>query len=90
MRGTASIAIAVTPRSVSAATRSGLRAGASRQMTMAPGRSIAISSVVGELIPKTMSLAHTCARAPMLAPAASKAASEWLAARPAPDSTSTS
>ena len=50
MRGTASIASAVTPRAASAATRSGFSAGASSETTTCPGRSSAISASLGALI----------------------------------------
>ena len=50
IRGTASIASAVTPRAASARTRSGFRAGASSDTTTCPGRSSAISASLGALI----------------------------------------
>ncbi len=50
MRGTASIASAVTPRAARVATRSGFRAGPISDTTTWPGRSSAISASVGALI----------------------------------------
>ncbi len=90
MRGTASIAIAVTPAAVSCSTSSGLRPGAIRLITVAPGASRAISSLVGALTFTTMSLDHTSSDVPTAMPASVKARSGWSAANPAPASTTTS
>ena len=69
MRGTASIARAVTPCARSASTLSGLSAGASSEARIAPERSRGTSSSVGALTLATMSLAHTCSALSRLAPA---------------------
>ncbi len=50
MRGTASMARAVTPRAASLSTSSGLSAGESSETTTWPGRNRAISASEGALI----------------------------------------
>ena len=85
MRGTASIAIAVTSRAASLSTSSGASAGLMMLMTVAPSCSSAISSSDGGLTWKTISAPQASAAEPMLAPAAPKASSEKAAAVPAPD-----
>ncbi len=90
MRGTASMASAVTPAFVSWVTRSGFRAGEMREARIAPGRSIAISASVGALILSTMSLPHAPAASTTAAPAAAYASSAKAARSPAPCSTATS
>jgi hypothetical protein len=87
MRGTASIASAVTPRAASLSRSSGLSAGASRPTTVDPGRSSAISSSVGALTLNTMSVDHA---SPTLAPASTYAWSVKLAFTPASCSRTTS
>ena len=89
MRGTASIAIAVTPAAASLSTSAGLRAGCARLTRIAPGRSCAISSSEGALIFVTMSAPQTVAGWATVAPAAANAASSKLARAPAPASTAT-
>ncbi len=69
MRGTASIASAVTPRAASASSSSGLNAGASRPMSVEPGASCAISASVGALTFSTTSLESASATVAMRAPA---------------------
>lgn len=66
IRGTASSDSAVTWRAVSAASRSGRWAGASRPTRVAPSPSRAISSVDGALTFRTASAAQA---SPVLAPA---------------------
>ena len=90
IRGTASIASAVTPAAPSRSTSSGLRAGAIRLMTVAPGRSRPISSSVGALTLTSTSLDHTSSAGTTRTPASVKATSGWSAAAPAPCSTTTS
>ena len=70
IRGTASIASAVTLASDRRWTSSGLRAGASMPTTVAPGRSRAISSSVGASTLTTTSLAHTSSASPTRTPSA--------------------
>jgi hypothetical protein len=90
MRGTASIASAVTPCAVSCSTSSGLRAGAIIEMIVAPERSRPISSAVGALTLTTTSEDQTSSVLPMVTPASVKASSAWSAWAPAPVSTTTS
>ncbi len=90
MRGTASIASAVTPAALSRSTSSGLRAGAIRAITVAPRRNRATSSSVGALTFTTTSLAQTSSPVPTRTPASANATSGWSAAVPAPASTTTS
>ena len=88
MRGTASIARAVTPRAASFSTSSGFSAGEMREATTWPGRSRGSSASVGALILSRMSAFQT-ASSMTSAPARTKAASSKLAAAPAPLSTKT-
>ena len=88
MRGTASIASAVTPRAASACTRSGFSAGASSDTTTCPGRSRAISDSDGALIFSRTSAFHT-ASSMTSAPARRYAASSKLDSAPASRSTNT-
>ena len=59
MRGTASIASAVTPRAARVCTSTGFSAGASSDTTTWPGRSSAISASVGALILSSTSAFQT-------------------------------
>jgi hypothetical protein len=90
MRGTASIAMAVTSRAASLSTSSGDSAGLMMLISVAPSLRAAISSSDGALTWKTICAAHASGAEPMEAPAARKASSVTDAATPAPDSTTTS
>ena len=90
MRGTASMARAVTPRAASASSSSGLNAGASRPTIVAPGSSPAISASVGAFTLSTSPLASASAPSTIVAPASRYASSANDDARPAPASTTTS
>ena len=74
MRGTASIARAVTPCPDSFSTRSGFSAGEIRLISVWPSCSRAISSSVGALIFRMTSASHT-SEPTTSAPAAANAAS---------------
>nr|VTP11394.1 hypothetical protein BIN_B_05745 [Mycolicibacterium smegmatis] len=89
IRGTASIASTVMLRVPSCSTRSGRSAGEIRLIRVAPSRSAAISPSDGALTFITTSADHTASAEPICAPASAYAASEKLAAAPAPDSTTT-
>jgi hypothetical protein len=90
IRGTASIANTVMGRVASCSTSSGLSAGEIRLTSVVPSATAAISASLGALTLSTTSAAHTCSLDPRVAPASVNAASEKLAAAPAPDSTTTS
>ena len=79
IRGTASIAIAVTPAARSFSTSSGLSAGARSETITVPERSREISSSEGALTLWTMSEPHACSASTTRAPAAAYASSEKLA-----------
>ena len=70
MRGTMSMAMPVTPCAASLSTSSGCRAGLMRLTSVAPLRSMAISSSDGGLTWKTMSADQASAADPIVAPAA--------------------
>ncbi len=84
IRGTASMAIAVTPAARSFSTSSGLSAGASSETSTVPGRNREISSSLGALTLWTTSEPHACSASTTRAPAAAYASSEKLATAPAP------
>ena len=90
MRGTASIARAVTFWAVRRSTRSGLSAGARRLARIAPGLSLPISSSPGAFTFRMMSLGQTSSGPATAAPASWYAVSLKLARAPAPASTTTS
>lgn len=70
MRGTASIARTVIGRAESASTRSGLKAGASRETRVSPSWVCSISAASGAFTFNTTSAAQTWSGPPRLAPAA--------------------
>ena len=90
MRGTASIAMAVTPWAASCSSNRGFSAGATRLTTIAPLRISPISVASGALIFATRSAPQTFSASPIVAPAATYAPSSKLASAPAPDSMTTS
>ena len=90
MRGTASIASAVTPAAVSLSTSSGLSAGETSEASSEPARSCPISASFGAFTLSTTSLAHAAGASTTEAPAAAYASSEKEDRAPAPRSTTTS
>ncbi|KZM34444.1 hypothetical protein OJAG_27410 [Oerskovia enterophila] len=75
MRGTASSARAVTPRSASCWTSASFEPGASIAIRVAPSDSDATCSADGLLTAVTTSAPHACVASPRLAPASTYASS---------------
>src|SRR3954452_22805472 len=90
MRGIASIANAVTPRSASARVLSALVSGARKPISTEPLPSCPISSIVGVRTTATTSAPQASEADPMVAPASVYAESRKCACSPAPASTTVS